>query len=289
MFGECHAHIFMNGENYRRAVSLHRNGPVESDIREKLAAYREADIRFIRDGGDALGVSERARQIAQEYGIVYRTPIFAIHKNGHYGSIVGRGFDSMKEYHGLVQEVARRGGDFIKVMFSGIMDFGREGALNEPPLGREDIREMVHIAHEEGFAVMAHVNGAEAVRNAAEAGVDSVEHGNFADEECLRAMAEERVIWIPTYVTITNLIGSGRFDDGGLGRLRQRQGEVIRRGYQLGVQIGLGSDAGAYRVPHARGLQDEYRELRHLLGADAAVDTLFLETEREVAARFCRV
>ena len=45
---------------------------------------------------------------------------------------------------------ARRG-DFIKVMFSGIMDFDTDGHVTGTPLEREEIREMIHIAHEEGF------------------------------------------------------------------------------------------------------------------------------------------
>lgn len=55
---------------------------------------------------------------------------------------------------------------------------------------------MIHIAHEEGFAVMAHVNGAGAVKDAVEAGVDSVEHGNFMDEACLQALAESGTVWV---------------------------------------------------------------------------------------------
>lgn len=260
MFGECHMHMLMDAQNYRRAVLLHADGVREDDIRKKFRQYKERDITFLRDGGDGLGVSERAAQIAPEFGITYRTPLFAIHKKGHYGEIVGHGFSDWKEYRALVKKVRDGGGDFIKVMLSGIMDFGREGALTEASLTPEEIREMIHIAHEEGFAVMAHVNGADAIRAAVCAGVDSVEHGNFADEDCLQAMADSHAVWVPTYVTITNLIGSGRFDDGPLLRLRKRQGDAVRRGFELGVKIAAGSDAGAYRVPHGQGLLDEYRE-----------------------------
>lgn len=269
MFGECHMHIFMNGVNYREAVQLHKNGVQEADIRKKLEQYKACGITFLRDGGDGLGVSARAAKIAPEYGIAYRTPIFAIHKKGHYGGIVGYGFEDWREYHSLVKQVRAEGGDFIKVMFSGIMDFDREGAVTEPSLSENEIREMIHIAHEEGFAVMAHVNGADAVRAAVCAGVDSVEHGNFMDEDCLQVLLDSDAVWVPTYVTITNLIGSGRFDDAGLLRLRKRQGRMIRRGFELGVQIALGSDAGAYRVMHGQGLIDEYREFRRLTGVDA--------------------
>ena len=268
MLGECHAHLFMDGKNYRHAVELHRNGVQEWDVREKLKQYQEKGITFLREGGDVLGVSTCAARLAPEYGITYCSPVFAIHKNGHYGGIVGYGFDSMKEYAQLVRQAGEKGADFIKVMFSGIMDFSHEGHLTEEPLDRATIREMIHIAHEEGFAVMAHVNGAAAVLAAVEGGVDSVEHGNFMDEDCLQALAESHAVWVPTYVTITNLIGSGRFDDAALRRLKERQGEKIRRGYALGAALAAGSDAGAFRVPHGQGLLDEYRELRRLLAEE---------------------
>jgi predicted amidohydrolase YtcJ len=278
----------MNGKNYREAVALHRDGVQEADIREKLSQYQERGITFLREGGDVLGVSKAAARLAPEYGITYRSPVFAIHKNGHYGKIVGRGFDTMQEYHQLVLQAAEEGADFIKVMFSGIMDFAREGELTEEPLAREEIHEMIHIAHEEGFAVMAHVNGAQAVRDAVEAGVDSVEHGNFVDEECLEAMAESRAVWVPTYVTITNLIGSGRFDDEGLCRLKERQGRMIRRGYERGVKIALGSDAGAFCVLHGSGVIQEYQQMQRLLGAGEELDRRLQEAEKVIREVFVR-
>lgn len=63
--------------------------------------------------------------------------------------------------------------------------------MTEAPLQRDEIRELIHIAHEEGFSVMAHVNGAAPVLAAVEAGVDSVEHGNFLDEEALPGTVRE--------------------------------------------------------------------------------------------------
>lgn len=52
MFGECHAHIFMDGINYREAVKCHKDGADEKIIREHLEAYKKAGISFVRDGGD---------------------------------------------------------------------------------------------------------------------------------------------------------------------------------------------------------------------------------------------
>ncbi len=265
MFGECHAHMIMDGVNYSHAVSQHKNGVNDRLILDKFSQYREKDISFIRDGGDALGVSKRAAALAPEFGIDYRTPVFAIHKNGHYGGIVGLGFDTMKEYAGLVQKVREEGGTFIKVMFSGIMDFAKDGGVTQEPLNRGEIREMIHIAHEEGFAVMAHVNGARPVLDALEGGVDSVEHGNFMDEDCLQALAGSHAVWVPTLVTVTNLIGCGRFEDNVLRRLAGLQSRRIQRAFALGATVALGSDAGAFQVYHGQGLMDEYLQFRKIL------------------------
>ena len=97
MFGENHAHIFMNAVNYRQAVRKHENGVDEEVIHSHFRAYQEKNISFVRDGGDNLQVSKRAKELAGEYGIDYRTPVFAIHRKGHYGGIVGRGFENLKE------------------------------------------------------------------------------------------------------------------------------------------------------------------------------------------------
>ena len=69
MFGECHAHIFLNGRNYKEAVALHKNHVSEEAIRQAFAEYRKRGITFVRDGGDALHVSEYASKIAPQYGI----------------------------------------------------------------------------------------------------------------------------------------------------------------------------------------------------------------------------
>ena len=78
MFGECHAHMIMDGVNYKKAVAQHKDGVVDAVIRQRFEEYTKRGIFFIRDGGDACGVSKRAAQLACEYGITYRTPIFAL-------------------------------------------------------------------------------------------------------------------------------------------------------------------------------------------------------------------
>lgn len=285
-FGECHAHLFMNGYNYREALDLHRDHIEEAVIREYLKEYQKRGIRFIRDGGDDLGVSSFVKKIAWEYGIDYRTPVFAIHKNGCYGSIVGKGFDTMKGYEALVKEAKKRGADFIKIMVSGLVDFGEYGVITSKALTREEIQWMTDIAHGEGLAVMAHANGASIVRDAAECGVDSVEHGRYVDEDALGAMAEHHTIWVPTVATVSNLLGCGRYPDETVQAIYQADIQNIKRGKELGVQMALGSDAGAYMVPHGKGIEDEYRVFRNIFGDSQELKQYLREGEQEIQRRF---
>ena len=283
MLGECHAHVIMDGKNYKEAISLHKNGVDETVIHDCFSKYQKEGITFIRDGGDSLGVSKRAKELSPEYGIEYLTPVFAIHKQGHYGGIVGRGFCDLKEYAELVKEVKQAGGDFMKIMISGLIDFCQYGALTEEGLSPELIWELVKIAHEEGLAVMAHCNGARTMEAAAIAGVDSIEHGAYSDEQALKVMADCQVIWTPTVSPIGNLKGGGRFEDVITQKITEYHLQMIKTYVKLGGRIALGSDAGAWRVPHVEGV---WTELRYLEGI---VDESHLkESENIIRKKFRR-
>lgn len=266
MFGECHAHVIMDGKNYKEAVAMHKEKPDEGAIREHLAAWQQAGITFVRDGGDAYGVSERARELAGEYGIDYRSPIFAIHKRGHYGGIVGLPYDDHQGYRDLVKTAKLRGADFIKIMISGIMEFDTFGKLTEEGLEADEIAYLIGTAHDAGLRVMAHGNGDAVARAALNAGVDTLEHGNYMEEETLCQLAESETIWVPTFAPIGNLIGCGRFPDGQVKAILARQQEAVQFAFTRGARIGLGSDSGAYLVSHGQGLMDEYAFMKEAVG-----------------------
>ena len=288
MFGECHAHIIMDGVNYRHAIDLHRNGPDDNVIREHLKIYQDRGIIFVRDGGDALGVSARAKELAPEYGIDYRTPVFAIHKEGHYGSIVGKSFSTMPEFYKRVLEAKEQSADFIKIMTTGLLDFNAHGAITGTPLDATEVKEMVHIAHEEGMAVMSHTNGTYGVQAAVEAGVDSLEHGNYMNEESLTMLSESHTVWVPTLVTVRNLLGDGRYADETLRPIIETAEENVRKAFGLGVKVAPGSDAGAYRVLHGQGIQDEMQAFVQILGNEEKAYQWLMEGEMEIRKKFCR-
>ena len=284
MLGDCHIHMVLDGVYYRDAIAAHRAGPRDDIIRPRLQDYAARGIAFLRDGGDAFSAGERARVLAPEYGITYRTPTFNICLRGRYGAFIGRCFDTLADYRALVGEVKRRGGDFIKLMVSGIMDFDVYGRITSEPLTLSQMKELFKIAHGEGFSVMAHANGAETILNAIEAGVDSVEHGAYMTAEAVRALAESGAVWVPTLVTVGNLIGCGRYPDAVLNRILESQLSNVAECARLGGKIALGSDAGAYRVYHGQGTLDEYHYLKRALGE--RTDAILTDGERCIRERF---
>ena len=244
---DCHMHMILDGQFWRSAIDRHRQTPDIPWIRGVLQKYQEKGFTYLRDGGDRWGAGAAAREMAGEYSIVYRTPLAPLCKAGHYGSFIGRTYENLKEYAVLVAEQKAAGADFIKIMISGLMDFDRFGVLTEPGLAEEEIRELIHIAREEGMAVMAHANGARTVEAAAKAGVDSVEHGAYLDEDALHAMEEAGTVWVPTLSTIGNLRGAGRFSEKAVDAILESAMENISRYKGF---LAVGSDAGAWNVPH---------------------------------------
>ena len=267
MRADCHMHMILDGYEWRGAIARHNPVPDESWIRGILKTYQELGFTYLRDGGDRWGAGAKARELAPEYGITYRTPLAPLCKAGHYGTFIGEKYENLKEYADLVRKHRANGADFIKIMISGLMDFDRCGVLTEPGFPDAEIRELIHIAHEEGFAVMAHCNGARTAEAAAKYGIDSIDHGAYLDADALAAMKEAGCIWCPTLSTIGNLRGKGRFKEEAVQAILKIAMENVSAFAAMGGTIAPGTDAGAWAVPH--GSLTEYELLREAIGANA--------------------
>ncbi len=247
MYSDCHMHMILDGVEWRASIARHKEKPDIPFIRQVLQTYRDLGVTYLRDGGDRWGAGAMARQLAPQYGITYRTPLAPLCMKGHYGAFIGRTYENLREYAVLVQEQKSQGADFIKIMISGLMDFDRFGVLSEEGLPPEIIRELIHIAHEEGMAVMAHANGARTIEAAAAGGVDSIEHGAYQDADSLAAMETAGTVWVPTVSTVGNLRGKGRFCEAAVCAILDSTLENLSRYRGL---IAPGTDAGAWAVPH---------------------------------------
>jgi hypothetical protein len=254
----------LDGMNYRAAAARHKNGVDEDAVRRALSLCAAHGVTFYRDGGDKLMVSAFAKKIAGEYGIDYRTPVFMIYKKGLYGEMFGNAFESAAEYRALVRTALRAGADFIKLAVSGIMDLRGDGAVTGSALSESELHEAIAAAHGEGLAVMAHVNGASAIKAALRAGADSIEHGYWPDGETTDTLIREGAVWVPTRAAVHNLAAAGTYDGTVLRAVLAAQEEQLRRAYADGALIASGSDCGALSVPQGAGTRDEYRLLAEM-------------------------
>ena len=264
---DCHMHMVLDGVDWKTSIHRHDGGIKVDWVRSVLERYQALGFTYLRDGGDRWGIGALARDLAPEYGITYRTPLANLCKAGHYGGFIGEKYADFREYRELVRKARDDGADFIKIMISGLMDFDRFGVLSEEGLPAGEIRELIHIAHEEGFAVMAHANGARTVEAAAVAGVDSVEHGAYLDRDALQAMAENGCVWVPTLSAVGNLRGKGRFSEPDVQAILKSAMDNVRAFSTMGGLVAAGTDAGAWAVPH--GSLTEFELLGEALGADA--------------------
>ena len=279
---DCHIHMVLDGENWREAIARHRAAPDEAFVRKTLETYARLGFSYLRDGGYRGGVGLLSKRIAPEYGIRYVSPGAPLCKAGHYGAFIGEKYADREEFTALVEKQRSAGADFVKIMISGIMDFDRFGVLSEPGMDPGEIRQVISAAKARGMSVMAHANGAETVRAAAEAGVDTVEHGAYLNRDALQACADNGVIWVPTLSAIGNLRGKGRFSEPDVERILESAMENVALYASMGGLIAPGTDAGAGAVPH--GSLTEYALVKECLGS--GWETLLDRGIRALEARF---
>ena len=252
---DAHVHV---GRDNGRAIGAGRLG--EQAIRLAFEAYAALGITAIRDGGDFdLEHVAIARAIAAEFGIIYKTPLFALGKRGGYGAIVGREIEK-DDFAESLNELRRRGADFVKIMQSGIVDLDVYGEVSVGGFTREELRILMDFAHDMGFKVMVHCNGERLVDMAIEAGAESIEHGYFIGRQQLLAMRENGVIWTPTFVPFSNYVESGSASEHRnevLTKTLKIHEENLREALSLGVRVAVGSDAGASYVRHGYGAFEE--------------------------------
>ena len=284
MLYECHGHLVMDGENFKQARARHLAEPDRSIVEAELASLAARGVGYYRDGGDAQGVSLLGRKLAPDYGIEFVTPGFAIHREGFYGGLVGRGYRDMAEYRALLGELRAAGGYFVKIMVSGMITFRAYGELSCPCLPPEEIKELIRIAHGEGYAVMLHVNGDEAIRAVLDAGGDSIEHGYFMSEETLLRLGDSDTLWVPTLAAVEAFVGRPGFNEAVARETVDKQLRALHYASKWGALIASGSDSGAVGVPHGEGTEAEYRLLAQ---AGIPADWLYTANE-ELRRRFRR-
>ena len=262
---ETHMHISldgMDGAAFRKEIKSSKN-KAEELIRKNVRAYKERGIIAIRDGGDPINLCAITRRIAKEEGIIYKTPIHAIYKRGHYGSYIGKVIDDIRDFKAVFSEMEKDKPDFIKIPLSGMMNFDTYGEVGDLAFNEEELDYMVKFAQDKGLPTMVHVNSREGVQRAIKAGVDTIEHGYYMTDEELYALKESKTIWVPTLTPLGNICFSGderhKEQIKTIKRIFDEQSRNVKKAYKIGVKLAIGSDGGAYKVYHGQGFLDELK------------------------------
>ncbi len=141
------------------------------------------------------------------------------------------------------------GADVIKTCATGGV-LSPTDDVDVPQLSQAELDAIVTSAHELRRKTAAHAHGAEGAKRAIRAGIDSIEHGTFLDDEALRMMRERGTYLVPTLSVRTGLAES-KFPP--LVKAKadmavKAQDSMVRRALAAGVKIALGTDAAVY--PH---------------------------------------
>lgn len=290
---DMHTHIALYPEDsgdmtvyYRRSI-----GETTTITEENAATTLMAGFTTIRNVGDYFPSVVHAVQAHIDAGriagprISSAGPYLTIPGGG--GDLVIPGHDESEipaearrgvargpdEFRRKAEQALDDGADMLKVIASGAV-FAFGGVPGAPEVTEEEIRAVVEIARERGVKVTAHAHGAQSVKDAIRAGVDSIEHASLADDEAIALAAEHGVafsmdVYNGTYTAEVGLVLN--YPEEFMRKneeTTEAQRIVFEKAYAAGVPILFGTDAGV--MPHGTNArQFEVMVERGMLPMDA--------------------
>jgi imidazolonepropionase-like amidohydrolase len=309
---DSHTHITGEGtaDAIIRAVTL---GDVDAAVRSTAYAKRtlEAGFTTIRNVGAGGGADVALRRAITE-GIVSGPRIWTarvgLSITGGHGDQGGLRPDLGRDatwQHGIVdspEEAAKAvryqhkyGADLIKFTATGgVLSIGDSGDLQQ--FTDAEMKSIVETAHMLGMKVAAHAHGKRGMEAAIRAGVDSIEHGTYLDEETIRLFKHHNTYYVPTILagkTVTEMAKKPGLLHPSVQAKAARIGPLIqdafKRAYAGGVRIAFGTDSGvsnhgenarefAYMVeagmPAIEAILAATRNAADLLGASDSVGSI---------------
>lgn len=275
-FFDCHVHLTSSGVDV-----LHRlTTPFSYQFYEAMVNLRAtlaAGVTTVRDAGGAdLGIQQAAAdgildgpRILLAINIIGQTgghtdgwfpsgadlPLGLAHPGRPDG--IADGPDEMRR---IVRRMFRAGADQIKICTTGGVLSPRDDPRHSQ-LTVEEIEVAVAEAAARGSYVMAHAQGAEGIKNAARAGVRSIEHGIYLDDEAISLMLERGTWLVPTLAApraVLEAVAAGaNIPDVVVDKARsvaEAHRQSVRMAVDAGVHIALGTDSGV--GPHGRNLEE---------------------------------
>jgi imidazolonepropionase-like amidohydrolase len=161
--------------------------------------------------------------------------------------------DGVEGVQHKVREIIKYGADVIKICATGgVLSKGDDPRASQYTL--EEMKAIVADAHRLGRKVAAHAHGAQGIAWAAEAGVDSIEHGSYIDDNGIKIMKEHGTYLVPTqYLSDWMRENATRIGLPAMYAVKMKEvtsvsRQNIKKAFQAGVKIAFGTDAAVY--PH---------------------------------------
>jgi imidazolonepropionase-like amidohydrolase len=158
--------------------------------------------------------------------------------------------DGPDEMRRTVRELLRAGADVLKVATSGGVLSPRDDPAH-PHFRPAELAVLVEEADAAGVAVMAHAQSTEGIKAAVRAGIRSIEHGIFLDEEAVDLMLERGTWLVPTLsaprAVLAAVAGGARLPEAIVAKaaaVQQVHEDSVRRAVQAGVRVAMGTDTG---------------------------------------------
>ena len=273
---DTHVHVMLEGVNIVRDMMT----PFSMRFYNSVTYLRNtinAGITSVRDAGGADAGTKQAVESGVIVGPRLQISISVLTTTGGHGDgwmLSGMEYDLFMAYPGFpesrvdgvedcrrkVREVLRAGADVIKICSTG----GVLSPTDHPEFTQFSPEELEVIVREASYRrrvkVMSHAQGAEGVKNAIRAGVHSIEHGIFLDEEAIELMLKHGTYLVPTLLAPLAVLEAG--EKGGMPEYGVRKArevveihsDSISRAHKAGVRIAMGTDAGV--MPHGTNLRE---------------------------------
>jgi imidazolonepropionase-like amidohydrolase len=215
------------------------------DLETEGAGYADADVKkAINNGvipGPRMQVATRAMDVTGAYPLQGYAPNVMV----PHGVQLVDGADNARA---AVREQISHGADWIKVYSDRTYRVREDGVLDDiPTFTPDEMKAIVDEAHRERHKVASHAMALHGVHNSVEAGVDSIEHGNYIADEDLKAMAARGIFYVPT-IFVGEYVAQGRAAEGApvWVKMIQIHEDTFRRAMKAGVKIAFGTDAGGF-------------------------------------------
>jgi imidazolonepropionase-like amidohydrolase len=270
---DCHVHFAMSGgpdwlaelkEPYATScwrAAVHARNTLQAGFTTvRTLGGRDGADPALRDA-QAAGLVEGPRVVATN---------MVICMTGGHAAWIGREADGPEDVRKAVREQLKAGADCVKLIATGgVMTPGVEPGAQQ--LSEEELRAGIDEAHKAGRKTAAHAHGADGMKAAIRAGIDSIEHGSFMSDEIIDLMKARGTFFSATLCSAEGffIAPRGAVADWAMAkamRVRTAMNDSFRRAYQAGVKLVLGTDAGTPYNRHG----DNARELVLMvkLGAD---------------------